>query len=180
MDMANTTADQAVIDAAMSIVMDHLPSTGERAREILHTASRNRHIDVGTLATEIVSTVAREPRPAPPGVTGSPAAGQGLQRVVSLPAAIDMVSSPISEVKLASALAAPGVVTVIGDMTATTFCDCQGARMLAHTHARAAARETDLRLAGPSAWVRRLFGLLDLDKVLHVYPELDAALRAAG
>ena len=49
--------------------------------------------------------------------------------IVRLPAEIDMANADSIGEELAAA-SAPGVAVVIADMTATTFCDSMGMRML--------------------------------------------------
>ena len=79
--------------------------------------------------------------------------------------------------QLGSALA-PGVKTVIADMTATTFCDSSGISMLIRAHKQAAANRTELRLVVPSAAVLRALTLVRMDCLLPIYPSLSQALAA--
>jgi len=98
--------------------------------------------------------------------------------VVALPAEIDMANAGRAGQQLGSAVA-PGVATVIADMTATTFCDSSGISMLVRAHKQAAATSIQLRLAVPSAAVRRTLALVQVDCLLPVYPSLRQALAAA-
>ena len=61
-------------------------------------------------------------------------------------------------------------------MTATTFCDSRGIRVLVMAHQRAAARGAGLRLVVPSACVLRVLALTGLDRWLAIYPSLQEAL----
>ena len=71
---------------------------------------------------------------------------------------------------------APGITTVIADLTGTTFCDSAGFRVLTRAHLDATARGVQLRFAvTPGGVVSRMLRLLDLDHLLSVYPSLDAA-----
>ena len=65
-------------------------------------------------------------------------------------------------------------------MTATTFCDSHGARMLVLAWQWAIANGTEMRLAVPNPHALRTLQILGLDTVLPVYPTLDEALAAHG
>jgi anti-anti-sigma factor len=97
--------------------------------------------------------------------------------VVSLPPEIDIVNARRIRDKL-SAAARCGASIVIADMSRTTYCDCAGAHSIQQAHHHAAAHHTELRLAIPSAAVRRMFAILALDRLVPVYPNLDSALTA--
>ena len=104
--------------------------------------------------------------------------------VIRLPAEIDVTNVARIGEELGSAFA-PGVTTVIADMTATTFCDSSGTRELLLAHHKAAASSIELRIVMPSAGVRRIFELTGLDQVLAIYPSLaagrpDAPMDPAG
>ena len=97
--------------------------------------------------------------------------------VIALPAEIDMANADRTGQQLRAALA-PGVATVIADMTATRFCDSSGMSMLVRAHGRAAANGTELRLVVASTVVLRTLTLTGLDQVLPIYPSLSQALAA--
>src|SRR5215468_9460235 len=84
--------------------------------------------------------------------------------VVALPAEIDMANADRAGQQLGAAFA-PGVKTVIADMTATKFCDSSGISMLARAHKQALASGTQLRL-------------VEMDYLLPIYPTLSQALAA--
>jgi anti-anti-sigma factor len=94
--------------------------------------------------------------------------------VVTLPGSIDISSARRIGEELGSVLAS-GATTVIADMTATTFCDSSGARILAAACERAAANNIEMRLVVPSTFVLRALKLMGLGK-LPVYVTLDGAL----
>lgn len=96
-------------------------------------------------------------------------------RVIDMPAEIDSASVGHLGALLASAIV-PAVSVVVADLTGTTFCDVAGARMFAVAHMRAAENGTVLRLVVPAASVRRLFELVELDRLLPIYQGLSAAL----
>jgi anti-anti-sigma factor len=93
--------------------------------------------------------------------------------VLALPDEIDITNSRRIGEQLASALTS-GAATVVADMTATTFCDSSGARILIIACEQAAATGIRLRLAVPSDQVRHGFALMGLR--LPVYPSIAAAL----
>jgi len=95
--------------------------------------------------------------------------------VIALPAKIDMASAGRAGEQLSAALA-PGIRTVIADMTATTFCDSSGISMLVRARKQAAVNRTQLRLVVTSTAVRRVFELVRIDDLLPVYPSLSQAL----
>ncbi|HEV2377863.1 MAG TPA: STAS domain-containing protein [Streptosporangiaceae bacterium] len=95
--------------------------------------------------------------------------------VVALPAEMDMANAGHLAQQLGSALA-PGVKTVIADMTATTFCDSSGISVLVRAHRQAAANRTELRLVVPFPAVLRALTLVQLDQLLPIYPCLSEAL----
>jgi anti-anti-sigma factor len=100
----------------------------------------------------------------------------GARRVVvTLPAEIDMDNADQIGQQLDAALA-PGVATVVADMTATRFCDTSGVRMLVLAHKEAAAHNAELRVVIPSADVLRVLAILKADRVLRIYPSLKDAL----
>jgi anti-anti-sigma factor len=95
--------------------------------------------------------------------------------VVTLPGSIDLSSAHRIGGELGSVLAS-GVTTVIADMTATTFCDSSGARILVAACEQAAANNIEMRLVAPSGFVLRALALMGLDRRLPVYLTLDGAL----
>jgi anti-sigma B factor antagonist len=97
--------------------------------------------------------------------------------VVALPVEIDIANARRVRQELYSALAT-GAAVVVADMTATTFCDSMGCRALIMAHRQARAGNAELRLAVPSAGVLRVMAITCMDKVLRIYPSLDAALAA--
>jgi len=97
--------------------------------------------------------------------------------VVALPTEIDMANADRVGQQLGSAFA-PGVRTVIADMTATTFCDSSGIGMLVRARKQAAANRTQLRLVVPSTAVVQTLTLVRMDHLLPIYPSLSQALAA--
>jgi anti-sigma B factor antagonist len=95
--------------------------------------------------------------------------------VVTLPGSIDIFSARRLGIELDSVLAS-GVTTVIADMTATTFCDSSGARIMVAACEQAAANNLEMRLVVPHTFVLRALALTGLDRSLPVYLTLDGAL----
>ena len=94
-----------------------------------------------------------------------------------MPAEIDITNAQRLCGEVSSALVS-GATVVVADMTATTFCDSSGARILVRAWEQAAVNGIDLRIVLPSATVRRGFTLMGLDGFLPFYPSLNAALTA--
>lgn len=63
-------------------------------------------------------------------------------------------------------------------MSATRFCDCAGVRAIVRAHKRATGSGAELRLVVTAAPVRRIFGLIGVDRLLDVYPSVEAAYGA--
>jgi anti-anti-sigma factor len=69
---------------------------------------------------------------------------------------------------------------LIADGSATTFCDVAGARALACAAQAASARPASFRLVAPAPRLRRVLTLTGADRLLHLYPDLAAALPPAA
>lgn len=99
--------------------------------------------------------------------------------VVVLPPEIDVTNSAQVYEQLVTALA-PGVDTVIADLTSTSFCDSSGVRAIMHAHEQAELRGIRLRLAvSPQGSVRRVFQLTGVGAVVPVYLSLAEAMRTS-
>lgn len=95
---------------------------------------------------------------------------------VRLPIEIDMANAKAVGEQLRSAFT-PSATMVVADMTSTVFCDSSGISALIMAHHCAQAHDAQLRLAVPSAQVRRVFSITGLDRVLSIYPSRAAALN---
>ncbi len=99
----------------------------------------------------------------------------GRLAVVAMPDEIDVSNAgPILD-KLQAVLDREPV-TLIVDMTATTFCDSAGMNAVVRVHKRASAGGTELRLVMPAPAVRRVFAMTGLDRLIDTYPSLAASL----
>jgi anti-sigma B factor antagonist len=94
--------------------------------------------------------------------------------VLTLPAEIDMCNAHRLGGELGRALASATIV--IADMTATTFCDSSGIRILVLANEQASATGIELRLVVPSGHVLRTLELIGADRLLPIYPSLADAL----
>lgn len=98
---------------------------------------------------------------------------------VTLPAEIDMANADRVGEQLAAA-SAPGMMVVIADMTATTFCGSAGIGMLLRACRRAAALGTELRLLMTCPPVLTVMKIAGVDTVLPIYHSLEGALAAGA
>lgn len=73
-----------------------------------------------------------------------------------------------------------GAVALIADLAATLSCDYSGTDALARAYQRAVASGTGLRIVVTADVVRRVLSLSGLDRMVSVYPTLDAALAAGA
>jgi len=96
--------------------------------------------------------------------------------VVTLPTEIDIANADRVGEELCAAFA-PGVRTVIADMTGTRFCDSSGISMLVVAHRQAIASNAELRLVAVATEVLRALTLVRIDHLLPVYPSLAEALK---
>ncbi len=98
--------------------------------------------------------------------------------VVVLPEQIDLSNAAGVAEELTAAVSRNAAVII--DMSATTFCDCAGARAIVRAYKRATDSGTELRLVVTAALVRRIFGLMGVDRLLDIYPSVEAAHRPDG
>ena len=108
---------------------------------------------------------------------GCPVRWSGWQAVVVLPEQVGLSNAGPVAGQLLAALGR-GVAVLIADMTATRSCDYAGMDALARVHQRAVAHGTELRLVIPAPVVRRLVALSGLDRLVPVFPALEAAQAA--
>jgi anti-sigma B factor antagonist len=100
----------------------------------------------------------------------------GQQAIVSMPAEIDATNA--DEIGQALLAAADHHATVlIIDMSRATFCDSAGVRAIIAAYQQAAATGTQLRLVATA--VLRIFTLVGIDKLIPIYPTLEAAMAGA-
>ena len=101
----------------------------------------------------------------------------GRQAVIALPEHIDVSNAgPIREELLS--VINRGAQALIADLTATISCDHAGADALARGYQRAVASGTELRLVVTAPVVRQILSLNGLDRLVPIYPSLQAATAA--
>src|SRR5258708_14658784 len=71
-----------------------------------------------------------------------------------------------------------GAKALIADMTATISCDHAGADAVVRAHQRAVTSGAELRLVVTAQIVSRVISLSGLDRLVSVYPSLEAATAA--
>ncbi len=100
----------------------------------------------------------------------------GQQAIVSMPAEIDATNADEIGQALLAAAGHHAPVLII-DMSGTTFCDSAGVRAIIAAYQQAAATGTQLRLVATA--VLRIFTLVGIDKLIPLYPTLEAAIAGA-
>ena len=108
---------------------------------------------------------------------GYPVRWHGRRAVVTLPEQIDVSSSGLIREQLL-AIINRGATALIADMTATISCDHSGADAVARACRRAAASGTKVRLVVTARIVRRVLAVSGLDRLVSIYPSLEAAMAA--
>jgi anti-anti-sigma factor len=101
----------------------------------------------------------------------------GHQAVVSLPEHIDVSNAGQIREELLSVFNR-GAAVLIADMTATVSCDHAGADAVARAFQRAVVNGTQLRLVVTAPVVRQVLGIEGLDRLVSIYPSLEAAIAA--
>ena len=69
---------------------------------------------------------------------------------------------------------------VVADMAKVRFCDSLGTRELLNVHYWAIASRCELRIARPSAGVRRVWNMLGADRIFVIFPSIKAAKGSAS
>jgi anti-anti-sigma factor len=101
----------------------------------------------------------------------------GQQAVVVLPEHIDLSSADQIREELLSVINR-GAAALIVDMTATISCDYAGVDALVRAYQRAVVSGTELRLVVTAQIVRRVLGLSGIDRLVPIYPSLEASMAA--
>jgi anti-sigma B factor antagonist len=106
-----------------------------------------------------------------------PVRWMGQQAVVALPEHIDVSNASQIREELLWVINR-GATALIADMTATLSCDQSGADAVMRAYQRALASGTQLRLVVTAQIVRRVLGINGLDRLIPVYPCVEAATAA--
>lgn len=100
----------------------------------------------------------------------------GQQAIISMPAEVDATNADeIGQALLAAA--GRHVPVLIIDMSGVTFCDSAGVGAIIAAYQQAAATGTQLRLVATA--VLRILTLVGIDKLIPIYPTLEAAMAGA-
>jgi anti-sigma B factor antagonist len=102
-----------------------------------------------------------------------------VPEIVTLPGEIDVTNAHSVGDELQAAFG-PGVAVVIADMSGTAFLDSSGVRYLLLASEHAAQANAELRLVTESAAVLRVLAITGVDRLLKIYPNLQAALTNPG
>jgi anti-anti-sigma factor len=130
--------------------------------------------------TAIPARMAAGQRSAAPVPSGSsPVWWTGRQAVVTLPEHIDVANAGQIREELLVVINR-GATELVIDMTVTVSCDHAGADAVARAYQRAAASGTQLRLVVTAPIVRRVLSINGLDRLIPIYPSLQAAIAAAA
>jgi anti-anti-sigma factor len=103
----------------------------------------------------------------------------GRQAVVMFPEHVDASNAGQIREELLGVVNR-GAAVLIADMSATVSCDDGGADALVRAYQRAKVNGTQLRVVVAAPVVRRLLEVSGLDRLISVYPDLEAAATAAS
>ena len=71
-----------------------------------------------------------------------------------------------------------GALGLVVDMTPTTFCDSAGISAITRAVRRAAGHDAAIRLAVTSQAVLRVLDLVGIDRLIAIFPDVEAALAS--
>jgi anti-anti-sigma factor len=103
----------------------------------------------------------------------------GRQAIVTLPGNVDVTNAGQLRDRLLAVINR-GAAVLIADMTATESCDHAAVQALARACQRAAISGTQVRLVVSAPVVRRVLSIEGLDRLVSIYPSLEAATAAGG
>lgn len=103
----------------------------------------------------------------------------GQQAVLALPEHVDESNAGQIQDKLLSVINR-GARALIADMTATISCDHAGADAVVRAFQQAVISGTELRLVVTAQTVRRMLSFSGVDRLVSIYPSLEAATAAGG
>src|SRR5580704_17620152 len=110
-----------------------------------------------------------------------PVQWMGQRAIVAFPGQVDVSNVDQLRDRLLSVINR-GAAVVVVDMTGTLSCDHAAMDAIARAYQRAAASGAQLRLVVTAPVIRRVLGIEGLDRVVSIYPSLEAAeaAEAAG
>ena len=103
----------------------------------------------------------------------------GRQAIVTLPEQIDVTNAGQIRDQLLIVINR-GAAVLIADMTATASCGHDGADALMRAYQRAVITGTQLRLVVTAQIVGRVLRVNGLDRLISIYPSLEAAVASEG
>jgi anti-anti-sigma factor len=106
-----------------------------------------------------------------------PVAWAGRRAVVAFPEHVDESNAAQIREQLL-AVFDNGAAVVIADMSATASCNPAGVDTVSLAYQQAAIRRAELRLVATAPAVRRLLAAQGLDRLVPVYPSVEAAVAA--
>ncbi|MGH3186515.1 MAG: STAS domain-containing protein [Streptosporangiaceae bacterium] len=95
--------------------------------------------------------------------------------VVTLPAEIDVTNADEVRESLLGVVN-QGAVSLVADLSKTTFCDSTGVSALVRTFKRATASGGGMRLVVDSPAVQRVLGITGVDRLMPIFPSVAASL----
>ncbi len=101
----------------------------------------------------------------------------GQQAIIEFPDHIDVSNAGQIREELLSAINR-GATSLVADMTATISCDHAGADAIVRAYQRAVISGTELRLVVTAEIVRRVLSIGGIDRLVSIYPSLEAATAA--
>ena len=101
----------------------------------------------------------------------------GRRAIVAFPAHVDVSNVSQLRDRLLSVINR-GAGVVIADLTGTLSCDHAGMDAIARACQRAAISGSQLRLVVTAPVIRRILGIEGLDRLVSIYPSLEAATAA--
>jgi anti-anti-sigma factor len=103
----------------------------------------------------------------------------GRQAVVTLPEHMDVSNAGQIREDLLSVINR-GATSLVADMTATVSCDHAGTDAVVRAYQRAAVNGAELRLVVTAQIVSRVLSSVGVDRLVSIYPSLEAATAASG
>ena len=108
-----------------------------------------------------------------------PVRWMGRQAIVTLPEQIDVTNAGQIREELLLVIN-QGAAALIADMTATVSCDHAGADAVVRAYRRAVVNGIQLGLVVTAQIVRRVLSINGLDRLIPIYPCLEAAVAAGA
>lgn len=106
-----------------------------------------------------------------------PVQWMGQQAIVAFPGHVDVSNVDQLRDRLLSVINR-GAAVVVADMTGTLSCDHAAVDAIARACQRAAVSGAQLRLVVTAPVIRRVLGIEGLDRLVSIYPSLEAAAAA--